>query len=267
MRHHNFIFCLVLALAVAVGSCQKADELAGADAAPATVAVSFRVSGFEQMPFPSTRSSNISSLCGKLCLAVYSGGKLDTLVTQQSSQEGFGVATLNLRAGKYRFILLAHSSGKNPDMSNPERISFGMQNMSDVFCWTAEASVSQDVAYDVQMRRAVAQVEVTTIDSIPKTVGSMYFIITRGSYNFNALTGYGVYSGRDYKSIAIPDSLIGKRGSFAFYTFPTADSVSASVTLEAMLTGGAGIYCSHDFKDVTIKRNRLTRLTGVFFKK
>lgn len=267
MRHRNFIFCLVLALAVTLCSCQKADELAGDDAAPATVAVSFRVSGFEQMPFPSTRSANISSLCGKLCLAVYGGGKLDTLVTQQSSQEGFGSATLNLRAGKYRFLLLAHSSGKNPDMSNSEKISFGMQNMSDVFYWAEEASVSQDAAYDVQMRRAVAQVEVATTDSIPQAVGSMYFIITRGSYIFNALTGYGVYSGRDYKSIAIPDSLVGKRGSFAFYTFPTADSVSASVTLEAMLAGEAGVYCSHDFKNVAIKRNRLTRLTGAFFKK
>lgn len=223
------------------------------------------------MSFPdspaATRSTDVATLCDKLCLAVYSSGKLDTLASWQSSDGSFGNVSMKLKGGKYRFLLLAHNSAKAPDVANPEKIDFGRQNMSDILYWSSELTVARDTSFDVSLHRAVARVDVVTTDTIPSAVGSMYFIVTKGSYILNALTGYGVYSGRDYKSVPIPDSLAHRRGTFSFYTFPTAEEVSASVTLRAMRIGETGIYCSRDFEDVPLRRNTVTRLTGEFFKK
>lgn len=269
MRHLFSVLCLLSALVL--GSCHEADD-EDCGVAPLSVSdVRIRLSAIGQLPFPetspATRATDVARLCGKLCVAVYRDGRLDTLAMRQSSGGSFGDISLRLRNGNCRLLVFAHSSARDPGMDNPEKISFGQQNMSDVLYWTDNLSVVRDTLLDISMRRAVARVDVVTTDTIPPDVGSMYFIITKGSYIFNALTGYGVYSGRDYKSIAIPDSLAHKPGTFSFYTFPTADEVSASVTLRAMRTGNTGIYCSRDFKDVPLRRNTVTRLSGVFFKK
>lgn len=271
MRNLYAALLLFLASAMTLCSCRGADDEASDGSAFGVSTVLLRVSSEDMLPFPdspaATRSTDVATLCDKLCLAVYSGGKLDTLASRQSSAAGFGNVSIRLKGGKYRFLLLAHNSAKAPDVTNPEKIDFGMQNVSDVLYWSDELTVVRDTSFNVSLRRAVARVDVVTTDTIPSAVGSMYFIVTKGSYILNALTGYGVYSGRDYKSLKIPDSLVHKPGVFSFYTFPTADEVSASVTLRAMRIGEAGVYCSHDFKDVPLKRNTVTRLTGEFFKK
>ncbi len=269
MRHLLSFLCFLCALWLC--ACHGADDEECGVAPIGTSDIRIRLSAIGQMPFPetssATRATDVARLCGKLCVAVYRDGKLDTLAMRQLSGGSFGDINLRLRNGSCRLLVLAHSSANNPSMENPEKISFGQQNMSDVLCWTGNFSVARDTVLDISMRRAVARVDVVTTDTIPPDLGNMNFIITKGSYILNALTGYGVYSGRDYKSVAIPDSLAHRPGTFSFYTFPTADEVSASVTLRAMRTGNTGIYCSHDFNDVPLRRNTITRLTGAFFKK
>lgn len=269
MRHFFSVLCLLSALVLC--ACHEADSEECDVATLSASDIRIRLSAIGQMPFPetlpATRATDVAQLCGKLCMAVYRDGRLDTLAMRQSSGGSFGDISLRLRNGSCRLLVLAHSSAKDPGMDNLEKISFGQQNMSDVLYWTGNLSIARDTVVDISMRRAVARVDVVTTDTIPPDVGSMYFIITKGSYILNALTGYGVYSGRDYKSITIPDSLAHRPGTFSFYTFPTADEVSASVTLRAMRSGNTGVYCSRDFKDVSLRRNTITRLTGVFFKK
>lgn len=271
MRNLYAALLLFFVSAMTLCSCRGADDEASDSPAFGVSTVLLRVGSEDMLPFPdspvATRSTDVATLCDKLCLAVYSGSKLDTLASWQSSEGSFGNVSIKLKDGKYRFLLLAHNSAKAPDMTNPEKIDFGRQNMSDVLYWFGELTVAHDTLLDISLRRAVARVDVVTTDTIPSAVGSMYFIVTKGSYILNALTGYGAYSGRDYKSVPIPDSLAHRRGTFSFYTFPTAEEVSASVTLRAMRIGETGIYCSHDFKDVPLRRNTVTRLTGEFFKK
>lgn len=271
MRKLYAALLLFLASAMTLCSCRGAADEASGGSPFGVRTVLLRVSSEEMLPFPdspaATRSTDVATLCDKLCLAVYSGGKLDTLASRLSSDGSFGNVSIRLKGGRYRFLLLAHNSAKAPDVTDPEKIDFGMQNVSDVLYWSDELTVARDTSFNVSLRRAVARVDVVTTDTIPSAVGSMYFIVTKGSYILNALTGYGVYSGRDYKSIPIPDSLAHRPGTFSFYTFPTAEEVSASVTLRAIRIGETGIYCSRDFEDVPLKRNTVTRLAGEFFKK
>lgn len=271
MRRIYTVFSLSLAFVALLCSCQEVeiDSLYGVSSARNSLVL--RIGGYELLPFSNesfpTRATDLCSLCDKLCVAVYRSDELDTLATQSVSDSCFGTVSLRLMPGKCRVVVIAHSSERNPDMTNVKKVIFGRQNMSDIFFWTREIDVRQDTLCDVSMLRAVAKVEVNTTDAIPADVGSMFFIISKGSFNFNPLVGQGVYSGNYTETVAVPDSIVGTPGSFMFYTFPTADSVKASFVLEAMQKGDKGIYCKREFSDVPLVRNAVVRLTGEFFKK
>lgn len=271
MRHVFAVLCLWVAFVVLLCSCQEAEREFQSEIPDGKNSLVLRVDGFEQLPFSgsalSMRAADMSSLCERLCVAVYCADELDTLVTQSVSEPCFGTVSLRLRPGKCRIVAIAHSSERNPDMTDVRKVYFGRQNMSDVFFWTREFDVRRDTLCDVSMLRAVAKVEVNTTDVVPAEVGSMYFIISKGSFYFNPVVGLGVSSGNYTETVAVPDSLVGSPGCFSFYTFPTADSVKASVVLEAMLKGNKGVYCKREFADVALVRNAIVRFTGEFFKK
>lgn len=267
------IFCLnlhvmktkLIALIVSIGistfflSCSEGQEDVGMSSG--MVSLSFTASPFEQYSFTGTRSSEISDVCGKLLLAVYREGKLDTIVSQDSTDKDFGLLSVRLTPGVYSAMILAHSSAKDPDVSNPVAVNFRQDNLSDVLYWYGDISLHRDSTVEAGLHRAVAKVRITSQDSLRNDVSRVRLWYSGGSFIFNALEGTAARPTDDATNIEMSEHEKGKPLDVSCFTFPT-DSGKLSklrITISYEKGGDADFIT---VSDVPVKANTITHLQG-----
>lgn len=229
------------------------------------VAMSFRISPYQQVPFdnePHGRAVDVGSVCKHLLLAIYQNDNLDTLLSQQQGSEGFGHFPILIERGVYRIVVLAHSSEKQPDMSDPHKVNFGSKNMSDVLYWSDEIAVGRDSVINVSLRRAVAKVVIRSTDSLPKQASQVYVRYDGSGTSFDATTGKG-FKSFGYEYINIPKESVGKPLSTSVYIFPSSKDTVRLKEVQLQISNKNGsIIDFQKVNDVPIKTNSITRLTG-----
>lgn len=228
------------------------------------VAVTFCVSPYQQVTFDnpvSTRATNVSALCKYLVLAVYRDGNLDTVVNGKVGDDDFAILPVHIHHGNYRVLMLGHSSDKLPDIDNPSMIDFGTNNLTDVLYWSDNISLNKDTVVNIRLHRAVAKVEIQSTDNLPSDAYQLYIRYTGGSYSLNAITGKASRPYDDYRIIKLSDDDLGKPLSAAFYTFPTENARLKELQFQVSKKDGT-IIDYKIVKDVPIKSNAITRLTG-----
>lgn len=260
---------VVLLCAVALFSCQKVvldDE--DPTQPEGTTAVTFRIVQTELLPFATatgSRSQDIADLCNHICLAVFQDGERVGNKNQAAGDSGFGTLSLQLAAGQYRAVVLAHNQAKNPTTTNAEKITFG-GDMSDTFLWTEDIDVEEGAgqSVDVSMRRAVAMVRLVATDSLPQEAATVQFYYTGGSSTINALTGKGCVNSKQKVTRAVTDSMRATTPVFDLYTFPRDDDNLLKIVVTTFDADGQTIS-ERTIDNVPVARNQISRLTGQLF--
>lgn len=82
-----------------------------------------------------SEATPISELCTRINFALFdykTGERIKTL-NQTTDDDSFGKITLNLSKGKYAVLVIAHSGDGNATLSNPEKVTFKDNKITDTF--------------------------------------------------------------------------------------------------------------------------------------
>ena len=224
-----------------------------------------RVSVFEieKTPFAShTRGESASEICTHLNFAVYTiEGTRVKQVNQTSDAANFGTASFQLEEGDYLLVVVGHSSGGNPTMTDPTCIKFtNAQGYSDTFLYCSNITIGEEsVDEQVSLDRIVALCRFVITDDFPADVTRMRFYYTGGSGAFDATTGLGcVKSKQDLKF----DVTSGQK-QFDLYTFLHDTEGIIHLTVTAY-DENDNILNEREF-DVPMEQNHITWLSGDYF--
>lgn len=266
MKHFLRLFSLTLLCATCF-SCQKADYEEENGKTSGKPVLRFQVSQFEQMPFDvsnATRSTDISAACTRLNFAVYQDGEKIEQINQLSSDAGFGTIDLSLSSGRYLVVLLAHSCDGNATMTDPKKITFPNNKLTDTFWYADSVIVDNDSVYQLKMKRAVAMFRLQTTDTVPAEVKTVRFWFTGGSSTFDALSGVGCVNSKQWENFSISDDMTGKTCTFEVYTFPKTDSNGLNLKV-SKLNKTNSVLSEIEISNIPVERNVITLYKGNIF--
>lgn len=204
-----------------------------------------------------------SEVCTRLNFAIYTlEGTRVKQVNQVSTDANYGAATFQLEAGTYQLVVVGHSSGGNPTMTDPTCIKFtNAQGYTDTFIHSETITIGEDpVEQPVVLHRITALCRFVLTDAtIPADVKTMRFYYTGGSGAFDAATGFGsVNSKQDVKFTVTADQ---KQFDLYTYLHDTEGTIHLTVTA---LDASSNVLYERTF-DVPMQQNYITWLSGAFF--
>lgn len=256
---------LLVVLAVCVfSSCEKpllSEETSGDAEGNLRVTV-FEI---EKTPFGSfTRAAKpASEACARLNYAIYTlDGTRVKQINKTSDDANFATATFQLEEGNYLLVVVGHSSGGNPTMTDPTCIKFtNAQGYSDTYICSANITIAEEpVDYQVSLDRITALCRfVLTDESIPTEVKKMRFYYTGGSGAFDVTTGFGCVNSKQDVKFDVSAS----QKQFDLYTFLHDTEGTIHLAVSALDASGNELY-KRDF-DVPMQQNYITWLSGSFF--
>ncbi len=194
----QFIVGLMTVMAgLCISSCEKVvldEETAQQETQKGNVTI--RASLFQVVPFSDTRAArNITDYASKLSFVIYKNGEKMIAVNQKRGDVDYGQASMNLQAGEYQLLILAHSSPYGtPTLTNPEAIKFTNKDTgySDTFYYYGTLSVTGgEQTVDLQLQRATSMLSITINDELPAELSHILVQYEGESGVFDATTGYG----------------------------------------------------------------------------
>lgn len=246
-------------------ACEKpimVDENSSSTSSQANL--SLNVYQLEQVSFNSLVRSTDAEICTRLNFAVYDmEGNRQKQINQKVGDNDFGTANFDLPEGSYQLVVLAHSSGSNPTMTNPAKIQFSnSQGYSDTFLSYTIVSVSNEPqTLALSLQRIVALCRFVINDAIPEEVVRLEFTYKGGSGHFDAKTGLGVTNSTQVVKFDVDAGK--KQTQYDLYTFlhNTEDVIHLKVIAYDKLD--VPLY-EREF-DVPMEQNKITWFTGDFF--
>lgn len=259
MKKRILFCCAVLLMLCTLTTCERqilTDE--------AQVDGNFIVSvlQLEQTPFNSRTRAEAVEACTRMNFAVYdTDGTRLKQVNQTASDKNFGTAGFQLEEGTYQAVIVGHSSGGNPTMTDPTCIKFtNSQGFSDTFLYTTTFTVADEPIYQpITLNRIVSLCRFVITDAVPAEVKTMRFYYTGGSGAFDANTGFGcVNSKQDVKC-----DVGGGLKQFDLYTFLHDTEGTIHLTVTALDSSGNELY-NREF-DVQMRQNYITWVNCAYF--
>ena len=243
-------------------ACEKplaSDEEEPADS-PAELSVT--VAQLEDTPFFSPTRSLPADGCTHLCFAVYDdSGTRVKQINQKIDDAHFGSVTFQLAEGTYQLVVVAHSSSKNPTMTNPAKIQFtNAAGFSDTFLYQQQVEVTgQPISLSLTLNRIVSLCRFIITDDYPPNVSKMRFYYTGGSGAFDAATGLGCVKS---KQSLLFDITSGQK-QFDLYTFLHDEEGTIHLLVTAHDTSD-NVICEHEY-DIPMMRKTVSQYTAPFF--
>lgn len=219
----------------------------------------------EQVPFASITRSEATDVCGRLNFAVYdlSGQRLKQ-INQTVGDNGFGTASFQLQEGSYELVVVAHSSGGNPTMTNPAKIQFtNALGYSDTFLYDNTVVIgAEPQTIAVNLNRISSLCRFVINDAIPEGVVKLQFQYKGGSGHFNASTGLGVTKSTQTVSFNVEAGQV--QTEYNLYTF--LHGAEGSLNLQVTAFDAAGnVVSERVFEEVPLQEKKITWLKGDFF--
>ena len=198
----------------------------------------------------------------RIGMAVYKDGKRVDYVNQDNSSSNFGTMSLDLPAGSYQLLVVAHSCSRSATTTNFNKVSF-TSPLSDVFAFQTEVEVTTEAkTIEATLTRATARVDFAISDEIPATAASLMFNFTGGSTTLDASTMLGVASSV-HKVVELEfDGREDK--TYSFYTFACPDGQKLKLEVSAYDEAGQ-LLGAKVFSDVTVEKNKKTTITSPLF--
>ncbi len=266
----QFVSLFVLAVICALfSSCQKAvlDEDDGGENKKDGVALRFQVTQFEQMPFDvneATRATDVGKACTRLNFAVYQNGARVEQINQLAADADFGSVNLSLATGKYLLVVMAHSCSGNATMTDPSKVTFPNNKLTDTFWYGDSIEVREDSTYSLKLQRVVAMFRLQTTDTVTTNVKMVRFYYTGGSSTFDAVNGVGCVNSKQTENFTITNDMVGTVRNFEAYTFPKVDSNVLNIKLSTH-DQASSIIWEETLSSVPIQRNVITVYKGRVF--
>lgn len=267
MSKHFWLLSIVL-LCVA---CEKVDlneidpEADTLQSKTATDNLILNVSQLQQTPFSTdAKDTDADCKCTHLCFAIYDmGGTRLKQVNQKVGDKDYGMVGLQLNGGTYQLMLLAHSSTKNPTMTNLAKVQFNNSiGYTDTYLYHTTVTVTDEpLTLDLTLDRITALCRFVISDPIPDDVTQMRFQYKGGSGHFSALTGLGVTNSTQVVTHQVQPGQ--QYQVFDLYTFLHQEEGVIQLTATALDAAGEE-YCVWEF-DIPMAQNQITWLTGNFF--
>ena len=199
-----------------------------------------------------------------------SSNKSKAHIKQSVDDENCGTASVELAAGTYQVIVLAHSLSKEPEFSNTTRVGlFSKNDCSNVFYDYEKIEVGdKGKEVELTLHRAASLIRFHTKDVIPQEVKSIIVRCSGGSQTLNMESGFGIGSENQTISFNVTDSMRGKSLDVDLYTFKVSknDMVSFSVSAykSALDASVISTYKSVDYT-IPITRAGISDCSAYFF--
>ena len=222
------------------------------------------VYNIEQEDFPALTRAAISDYCSRLNFAVYdSTGTRVKQTNQLRTDKNFGTASFNLPLGKYKVVVVAHSSNGNPTMTDMAKIKFeNADGFTDTFMSYDTVTVADEpVSLSVKIKRISTLCRFVIADTIPSDVTKMRFLYTGGSGAFNAATGLGSVKSKQSEFFTVE---AGKDStSFDLYTF--LHDKEGTIHVQATAYNEKDDVLNDRTFDIPLKRCKITKVTVQYF--
>lgn len=264
-KHSFGIGASLAVLLLMVVSCEKVnwDETAS-ESSPANVTL--RVGSFEQVPFATSRATDVTTLCSRINFAVYdSTGTRIWKADQKAGDADFGQVRMTLAEGRYFLMAVAHSCSGNPSTTKAYKIQFtNATGYTDTFYYGDSLLVGDSpVERLLTLRRNVAKVRFEYTDVPPANATRIRFEYKGGSGAFDAATGWGVVASQQYQWYDIDRS----RNYYEIYTIPHEDGRTLKVDINSYQIDDAvqvELSTKH-VEDIPVSPNQVTICRGNLF--
>ncbi|MBR1801031.1 MAG: hypothetical protein IJ767_05985 [Bacteroidaceae bacterium] len=226
--------------------------------------VTLCMSELESQSFQTIAKGTDKELPNHLCFVIYDmGGNRLKQVNQTSGMADFGQATFQLDKGTYQLVLLAHSSAKNPTMTNLSKVQFNNSiGYTDTYMYYSTLTVGdQPLQLEFTLDRIVALCRFVISDPIPEGATQMRFTYTGGSGHFSALTGLGITNSKQVVTRMVQAGQ--QYQVFDLYTFLPDTEGTISLAATALDAAGNDL-CEWEY-EIPMAQNQITWLTGNFF--
>lgn len=265
-KHFGFLFLIALCVACEKVDLNEFDPGTDVSQTEKTIGnLTLHIAQLQEMPFSlEANNANTDTECTHLCFAIYDmGGTRLKQVNQKQDDINYGTVSLQLDKGNYQLVALAHSSTKNPSMTNPAKIQFNNSTgYTDTYLFYTTLTVTDEPqTYALTLDRIAALCRFVISDPIPDGVSQIRFQYKGGSGHLSALTGLGVTNSTQVVTRQVQPGQ--QYQAFDLYTFLHQEEGTIALTATALNAAGEE-YCAWEFQ-IPMKRNQITWLTGNFF--
>ena len=163
-------------------------------------------------------------------------------------------------------VVLAHSCDGIATMTDPAKITFPNNKVTDTFWYSDSITVEQDCTYQLKLKRAVAMFRLQATDAVTADVKMVRLYYTGGSSTFDAINGVGCVNSKQWENFNITDDMVGTVRNFEVYSFPKADNKGLNVTVTTHAKNSDRIF-EKEIANVPIQRNVITVYKGRLFSK
>ena len=255
------ILASIVMLMTTLTSCEKfALEESDTGSHDTDSNVTIRVNEVQGTSFSSITKADdnniaLSDICSRLTFAIFDGeDKLGT-TNQTSSDASFGTAHFNLDEGEYALVVIAHNGKGNCSITQPDKVKFANNKLTDTFYYYGTLNVSGEGANaEIELKRVVGALRLNIDGTIPDSIKSIKFYYLGGSSTLDAMTGYGNVNSRQTEVFSIENGT----QDFMVYTFPHQEEKDIKMTI-SLLDANGDVVKSYQKTDLKLKRNVLTK--------
>lgn len=229
--------------------------------------ISIRITGvgnekYEENAAKTSRAAQpIEELCTRINLAIYQNGERVCYVNQKSTDNDFGHFNINIPAGLYTLMIVAHSGESSATTTNLRKITFNGK-VTDTFHYADSLFEVHETnsPVEITLERVVGMFRLDITDHIPTDVSRLKFYYTGGSSTLDGLTGTGCVDSKqtEYRNVTSGVNL------YEVYTFPHNPEKPITMTITAQDANESTVE-ERIFENIGISKNKITRYRGDFF--
>ena len=252
---------LLTSLVLLLTACEKSlidDESVSDSNDDANVVL--KLSAYEQLPFGTRSTKDISALCSRLNVAFFQNSTKVSTVSQKEGDSDFGTVSLSLAEGTYQVVIIAHNCDGSATITSEEKVTFPSNIVSDTFYYYGTLTVSNaQTVYNIELKRAVSMFRLELTSDLPANAAKIRFYYTGGSSTFSPYSGYGCVNSRQTVMMNVS---AGQR-VFEVYTLPHEETDVLKIVV-SVYNSNDDVLAEHTFENVPVTRNKITQYTGEF---
>lgn len=186
-----------------------------------------------------------------------------------TTQAGFGSATLRLPIGKYKMVAIASKMKGEVNIVSAEKVTFPEKEKLDDMAYVCKdiEVKSGSNTFNCQLERAISLLKFQSTDNLPVGFSKIEAsLVGNVSRVFNPTTGYGVVDagGNTHnRSWSLANAKPGKVG-LSIYVFIASEKETIQADLKIYNTDDKVAKALH-FDQVTLLQNHITTYTGPLF--
>lgn len=207
---------------------------------------------------------------GAITLAFYKEGtevyKTTQVKRSASTYDTFGEFGLMLPTGSYTMVVVGYGlfDGDTFTLTSPESANFSPK-ARETFVKTQPVTITSAAAVDISatLNRIASRVTVESTDGRSAEAAKVRMTLSGGGISFSPTTGLATDNTGLVNTLNISKKT-GETTSSTSFLFLTTDEQTIDVTIEVLDAAENTLY-SKTVKDVPLKRNRITTLSGPLY--